>query len=261
VPIPSIFRLLAAKRPFYVISHERSGTHFAINTFFRNTYTAPKLQYVGDWLGPYDQPDSRFNHIDTFRGRWPEASSGGGIIKSHCEAALFLRHFPRAPVVYVIRDPRDTMVSFFHYLNSGEFHRTNPGLDDLRCDEFSEFLRRPNNAYRRFGFYAGDGFANVVERWAGHVQGWLDVPGICIIRYEDLKQDFRRCVMQACKTARVLPRFFMRPVGLHDAVSILPGRGKSGTWRGMFTREDEKFLEGTLSRFGIDISRWAGPEQ
>lgn len=246
-----LFALLARKTPFYVISHERSGTHFAINTLFRNAYVAQTFSYVGDWLGPYDQPETRHRHLERFQKAWPERRRAGGLIKSHCDAETFQRFFPEAKVVYVLRDPRDTLVSFFHYLNSEDLHRTNPGLADQRSTKFSEFLRRTPSTYLRMGFFENPDFDNVVGRWASHVCGWAVRPNVCLLRYEDLKTDFRKCVWKTCRHVGLLPRLRMKAVRMEEGASILPRKGVMGDWKNHFSPEDEEFLNTELARWPI----------
>jgi len=221
-----------------------------------NAYVFPHLHYVGDWLGPYDQPTSRFSHLERFASDWPLILSRGGIIKSHCDAALFDAWFPVAPVVYVMRDPRDTLVSFFHYLNRDELYETNPGLEDQRCSDFSMFLRRPVSEYLRFGFYAEPDFQNVAGRLAAHLSGWLRRSGVCVLRYEDLQRDFRSSVFRACAKVGMLPRLKMHPVGIRDAVSVLPRKGTSGDWKNHFRPGDEEFLENELQSRGLSLDQW-----
>ena len=249
-----LFRLLAGKKPFYVVSHERSGTHFAINNLFRNAYVRPRLQYVGDWLGPYESPETRYQHLEKFRADWPSLKLGGGIVKTHAQSGLFRRWYPAAPVVYVLRDPRDTLVSFYHYLNSDELHATNPGLDSQRCPDFAEFLRRPLSDYLRDGFCDEPHFGNVAGRWASHVAGWMREPGVCVVRYEDLLRDYRACVRKVCRSVGLFPRLCHSPVGLHDAASVLPRRGTAGEGRTVFSSQDEEFLRLEMAGHGLEFA-------
>jgi hypothetical protein len=251
-----VFATLRKKTPFYVVSHERSGTHFTINTIFANAYVVPRLRYVGDWLGPYDHPATRHRHLEDFRREWPLWQRGGGLVKTHADAPLFKEWYPAAPVVYVWRDPRDTLVSFFHYLNSDELHRTNPGLESQRCSNFAEFLRRPLTDYLKHGFSHEPDFDNVAARWASHVSGWLSAPGICVVRYEQLKNNFREAVRDICRSVGAVPRWRQKAVGLRDAVSVLPRKGVAGEWRKYFTAEDEKFLEEQAARCRLTKPQW-----
>jgi len=251
-PSGLLFRMLVKRDPFYVISHERSGTHFAINTLFRNTYVAQHLHYVGDWLGPYEDSAGQFRHLDGFRNDWARIRARGGMIKSHCDTATFRTRFPEAPVVYVIRDARDTLVSFFHYLNKDELYITNPGLASQRCADFSEFLRRPASDYLRLGFFAKPDFDNVAGRWACHVAGWLAMPGVTVVRYENLMTDFKSCVRQVCRGVGLLPRWHQAPVGMGEGAAVLPRKGIIGDWKTHFSAGDEEFLYGELARYGLN---------
>lgn len=122
---------------FYVVSHERAGTHFTINTLLKNTVGISRQANVGEWFGPYDDPAARFAHVDAACQSIPDAST---LIKSHCDADLFLARYPRRPVLWVVRDPRDTLVSWFHYLNREEYYRNNPGVERFTGGTFGDFL-------------------------------------------------------------------------------------------------------------------------
>ncbi len=90
------------------------------------------------------------------------------IIKSH---APFDPGFPR--VVYLVRDPRDVYVSYYHYMRK----RLPEGMS------ISEFLRMDDLH---------------PCHWHEHVAGWIDKPSVMLIRYEDMLADthaqLRRCI-------------------------------------------------------------------
>ncbi len=80
-------------------------------------------------------------------------------IKSH---NTFTTKFPK--VLYIIRDPKDAYVSYYHYL----LKRLPAGTT------FKNFLRIEN--YRP-------------SNWYQHVTDWEKHPNILIVKYEDLKSD------------------------------------------------------------------------
>lgn len=88
---------------------------------------------------------------------------GYRVIKSHAEYNPYYQK-----VVYVVRDPRDVMVSFFHFLR---------GLGSFEGD-ISVLVRSP-----KYG----------INAWCKHVRSWLalspETQNLMFVRYEDLKKD------------------------------------------------------------------------
>lgn len=265
-PVESLLvERFSPKAPFYVISHERSGTHFLINTLTRNTYIRPGRgrigahQDVGQWTGPYDDPTDRFNHIDDFFSNWPARIDGPTIVKSHCDRDLFSLRYRQAPVLYVLRDPRDTLVSFYHYLNHPKFYEFNPHLGNHRCSSFSEFLRRPVTPMLQYGFSLHGEFSNVAERWARHVAGWFQAPGSLVVRYEDLLTDYDAVLQRVASFLGLRLRLRRSPVGLHEGLSHLPRKGVMGDWATLFSKADEEFLRAVIEDAGLDWQQLTSP--
>jgi Sulfotransferase domain len=91
------------------------------------------------------------------------------ILKSH---ECFQPHYPR--VIYIVRDPRDVAVSFYHHnIKAGNI------ADDYPLDDFvPRFIAAEFD--RKWG------------SWADHVQSWLwlrqNHPGFVLLRYEEMKK-------------------------------------------------------------------------
>jgi hypothetical protein len=90
------------------------------------------------------------------------------ILKSH---ECFQPHYPR--VIYIVRDPRDVAVSFYHHnVKAGNI------ADDYPVDEF---IPR---------FIAAE-FDSRWGTWAEHVQSWIMLrgknPEFLLLRYEEMK--------------------------------------------------------------------------
>ncbi len=261
--------------PCYVISHERSGTHFLINTINQNLkvnvgegFGSPSCgkgwNYVGDWLGPYDSEEKRFQEIERYnRWCWNLAPHSNSIIKTHASRRLFEEKFKSAPVVYIYRDPRDTMVSFYHYLQKCEgLYRAHPWIERIGDISFSDFLRMPLKDYLRKGFFFDEPMVNVIERWAVHVSGWLSDGNICAIRYEDLKTQPQLVMAQVSKHLNVpfLDRQFQE-ININSSVSMLPRKGVVGDWENYFSEEDLVMTQNVLIQYGLQdhLSNYASP--
>lgn len=248
--------VLSPKVVFYVVSHERSGTHFVINTILKNTYIKEGWHNIGEWFGPYDEPGRRFEHIDAFNASWGDAKRRRSIIKSHCDRDLFEARYREAKVVYVLRDPRDTLTSWFHYLNRGEYYQNNPQVGDHRCESFTEFVRRPVSPFLMYCYSLSGGFGNVVERWASHVRGWLGAADcgrdILVVRYEELHRDYRTVLRRMAGFLGLRVKIRTHRVGLHDAPSVLPRKGVIGDWQTICTKEDEEFVRRAVEGCGLE---------
>ncbi len=92
---------------------------------------------------------------------------GFRVIKSHSEYNPFYNK-----LFYIVRDPRDVMVSYYHFLTN-----------DLRCfnGSISDMVKS-----NELG----------IQAWCRHIEGWCTSVGaaqmINYIRYEDLKADARK---------------------------------------------------------------------
>lgn len=251
-----LHRAIKKSAPIYVISHERSGTHLAINLLYRNLHIDQSFHDFITWRGNPDDKLGRIKYWKSYRDVWSSLFLRGGIIKSHCDAQIYSEFLPKSYVVYVLRDPRDTLVSFYHYLNKDVFHINNPGLDELRSDSFGEFIRRPLHPYLRYGFTIDGIMDTVVDRWAKHVKGWLSHKNVCVVEYEDFLKDFRKQMIRVAIKTYTFPKLRMNSYQLGESGAILPRKGVAGDWKNMFSVEDEIFLKKKLESHGVDIARW-----
>jgi len=245
----------ATTRPpasFYVSAHERGGSHFVINTLLRNAVVQPEYYSVPEWHGPYvsGQRD-QFREIDKLRAEWGEINRRFSMIKIHSDRDLFDFRYPSAKSVYMLRDPRDTLVSFFYFFRE-PFFRSHQWGAQLEFSSMAEFLRRPLSQYLRFAYSRRGEGKNVADRWASHVKGWLGAPDTIVVRYEELKADYRGVLerLAAFLDLELLP--FAAPVGLHDRYSFAPRKGVIGDWQSHFTAEDEAIVREAVERAGLE---------
>jgi hypothetical protein len=233
---------------FYVISHERSGTHYLINTILKNCIDIKTLHNIGEWFGPYDNHTRRFNHINEVN---KSISSMKGIIKSHCDVKLFQSRYVALPVIYVVRDPRDVIVSWWHYLNNDLYYKYNPNVPDLRCPSISEFIRRPVSDFLRFCYSLRGAFTNVIERWASHVAGWDKADHVLIVRYEHLQLDFNKTIQIIAQHIGADLKEHLEPVKFGEGVSHLPRKGIIGDWKNWYGNPDLSLIDSVVQKYNI----------
>jgi len=248
------FNKLVSSNPNFVISHERSGTHLALNLLYKNLYIQQHFLDHPVWKA--SDLHSAIEHWKLAERKVREMLPIGGLIKSHCEVEICRKFLPKLPVVYVVRDPRDTLVSFFYYLNNKQFHANNPGLEHLACESFPEFLRRPLDEFLRFGFSLDGAMHNVVDRWARHYAGWKNESSCLVVRYEDLLGRMIPSVLKIALFAKVFPKVFMRSYNVGEKGAILPRKGIVGDWKNHFSVADLEFTESILSAHDLSLSEW-----
>ncbi len=189
------------------------------------------------------------------------ALPGPRIFKSHLPRAWLPRG---ARYLYVQRDGRDVLVSYYH------FYRSHLGLDE----SFERFFERFMRGELQYG------------SWFKHVAGWNRCAGdhsVLIVRYERLLEDLEREIdriasfLELAPDARTRERLraicdfaFMKlheakfdhstaePAGAADAVA--PGRfirrGTRGAFAELFSAEHHRRFEARLAA----PPRWPGLE-
>jgi hypothetical protein len=161
-----------------VVSHERSGTHFLMNSLAMNSrYTVdPFLNFDHETLAHEVNFHSEVSVRNFFDGlRQMKAPRGPlvlkSIIKSH-HTREFLEPVlgrPEVRILYVYRHPVDMMVSFWRFLHRWDWH------EGPKTDTPLALARRaPEGRLLR---YQHRHVATFFDRWAHHVNGWLAAAG------------------------------------------------------------------------------------
>ena len=128
-----------------------------------------------------------------YRAPWTQSpvhkvNSDPGIvgIRTHLRPTFFQRMLddnkPCPRIIVVLRNPKDILVSYFHFERS---------RSDIQMNEtFEEFFAR----YRDNCLQFGDVIDHIVSWWS-----YRDHPCVHIVFYEDLLEDFTRTIRQLAK--------------------------------------------------------------
>lgn len=106
------------------------------------------------------------------------------IISSHLQHHIFAKSYfkSKAKIIYTMRNPRDVIVSLFHFTKILNFYED--------AENFQSFIE---------DFIQGNA---LYGSWFDHVKGWMqmkDDSRFFFITYEELIQDLRGCVVRICK--------------------------------------------------------------
>ena len=196
------FALAAGRQPskvVVVVSHERSGTHFVMNSIAMNSahVVDPFLNF--DYL-PQSEEINFFSStsVHGFFTRLLQLKMPHGpvflksIVKSHHAHSFLAPVFGMqgVRVVYVHRDPVETMVSLWRFLHRWEWH------EGIKAPTPLALSRSPPEG--RLVRYQYHHAATHFDRWAQHVSGWLEVgartDNVLCVSYADLCADFGRSI-------------------------------------------------------------------
>jgi sulfotransferase family protein len=211
-------------QPVMVCSHERSGTHFLINSIAKNSLHTnnPYLRYdlvpLGSFLNFHDTRE-----VKAFFERLAQHSCAS-IIKCHFAASFFLGQHRRflldglCKIIYIVRDPIELMLSYHRFIN---YFTSREG--PKRSDAFDFLVTPPEGQMLR---YQEAQASTILDRWQAHLLGWLKLAeenssNVLVVKYEDLDRN------HADVTRKVLsflgldhPDVIQRPDPIHQTVHI-----------------------------------------
>jgi hypothetical protein len=223
MPVAEEFTFFSEPRPAVIVaSHERSGTHFLMNSI------ASCYGYVSlPWIN-FDMPDHKLlEHFSREQVAQILLSLAekpmANIVKLHHAADIFAGQLERLTERYVIlvihRDPVAVMLSFWRYLH--HFAASNKA-GPLEPDPVSFARAKP---FGRMMRYQLQEYETVIERWANHVEGWLEAAThnarIVSVRYEHLEERFSETMQSFAGVLGRLPHALIRPA--RDFNVIPPG--------------------------------------
>ena len=160
-----------------VISHERSGTHFLIDSICANVEI-----YDNSVINVYTESD--YDNIDEYREKVCGHLYGffgkpvQRVFKSHHQAHFFKDIIDELKkefhIFYIYRNPLDTLTSLYHYYKD----ISHPNFDD----NVDNFLFR---IFPKDPWYTAIQDKDNVERLKNHVLNWKKM-GVNLIKYEDM---------------------------------------------------------------------------
>ena len=155
---------------FYIISFPRSGNTWIVNTL-REYLGAQRAELLPSVYGGEELLINGSLPVKVAGEYTPTLPVG---IKTHMYRGEFDRkRFPPSRILYLVRDVRDVMTSYYFYIN-GFLNQDAEAVTNFSADHFQEHLEQRLPEYRN------------------HLHGWFKKPGhdVFIVRYEELKADY-----------------------------------------------------------------------
>ncbi len=172
----------------YLFSYPRSGSNWLFSAL---TYLFDAVKAEAR-IGPEIYPVT-YGEIgpETF---WIQAAAGWSwdrplLIKSHETVEIFQSLYPAGKAIYLLRDGRDALLSYYFYQQA---FMVNPGNKTVfPTGRRQQDLGAVSDNEVRFDADRYVAFLQTHARdWVRHAQTWPSVPGVLLVRYEALQQNF-----------------------------------------------------------------------
>ena len=197
--------------PLMVCSHERSGTHFLMNSIANCTYYTvnPFLNYdyipLGSIINFFHEGSVNrfFNYISTLKNDQSSSNSStcvNSILKSHFPLPLLGNNYiGKCKIAYIYRHPAELFISYWKFL-----HRWN-WFEGPKLNSPLELMKaKPSGQSQR---YQMQNYSNYFERWANHVisanTACKNSPYIFCINYKNLKNEYKNTIKSVTKNLNI----------------------------------------------------------
>ena len=201
------------KIPLMVCSHERSGTHFMMNSISECTeYTvSPFLNFDYMPLGAFVNFFSK-ESINKFLFSLQDISQDeyntycvNSIIKSHFPLSLLDHNKNLCRFIYIYRNPEEVFISYWKFL-----HRWN-WLEGPKLSSPLELIKtNPKGQSQR---YQIENYTNYFARWASHIidakNSAINSSNIVLVNYSELKNNFETTIEYICDKLQI--NIFQKP--------------------------------------------------
>jgi aryl sulfotransferase len=209
-----------------------------------------------------------------------EAQTHRRCLKTHLPVDALV-YSPKAKYIYVGRDGRDVLWSWFHHHSSGNdaFYQM---LNDTP-GRVGPPLERPQQAIRDYFLTWLDQDGYPLWPWWSHVRSWWEIrhlPNLLLVHYADLKADMpgeirriaefigapidedrwpvilEHCTFEYMK-AHAAQGFSLAESVFDGGATSFFNKGTNGRWRDVLTAEDIARYEQTARReLGEECARW-----
>jgi len=235
-----------------VISHERSGTHFLINTLAKILGFSNIQKDLH--LAESDENYYSEQYVREVQEHLKElASNSKTIIKSHHNNSFFKDfNFKEHGIIpyYIYRDPRDVMVSCHHYFNahipqiqSKTFPQSSSPLELAFDIDPTQYAFDSAYSYHRN--------KTMIERWCNHIQPFIEDERFIKIKYEDLNLRFEETSESIGRTLGYSWAPASKP-DLGDR-TVSARKGIVGDWKNYFEPLANKRIISYINNKGIKL--------
>lgn len=165
---------------FYIVTYPRSGTTWMLQSL-TTLYDGQEAELNSSSYTKHMIPLYDGNYIGFLN---PVIVGKPAAIKTHDNRSEFLDAAIPSKVIYVHRDGRDAITSFYHFKQSRIWGRPKKDVH-FDPEEFAEELEKD------------------APGWRDHLLGWMETENLTMVRYEDMKADYLKQISRIAATLRL----------------------------------------------------------
>jgi hypothetical protein len=184
---------------FYLASYPRSGNTwmiYSLSMLFSAIRAEARSQFQ---LYPFAY---ELNEDFYFRAESEIDKSRPLVMKTHETHDIYKRFYPFAKTLYIYRDGRDVLLSYYFYTRL--FSDPNKVIYE-RLGKKQELAAKTTKTVH----FEPNEFADFIKvhglEWANHVKFWLSDPAVFSFRYEDLHRDFAKVLKNIAEYLDIRP--------------------------------------------------------
>tara|TARA_Y200000002_G_scaffold382839_1_gene401605 strand:- start:2611 stop:3417 length:807 start_codon:yes stop_codon:yes gene_type:complete len=194
--------------PLLVCSHERSGTHFMMNSIAKCTHytVSPYLNFdympLGSFVNFFSEKsiNNFLKIIKNVRLSDSNNACTNSIIKSHFPLSLLgdgKRNLCK--IVYIYRNPEEVFISYWKFLHRWDW------FEGPKLDSPVDLMKiQPRGQSQRYQIETYD---NYFSRWASHIINAEKVkrnfPNLVLINYSELKNNYKKTIKYICNQLEI----------------------------------------------------------
>jgi len=224
-----------------VVSHERSGTHFLIDTIANCFGKSNKKIDLPLWSNnpKVCNLDEYRKLVESFIEKWSKERTDR-IFKSHHDVRMFENVWgllvENFHIVYISRNYLDTFTSCYHYFNKAPSHFP-------KFNSFLEFIETKPYQYGFNNDYSYEKYDSFIDRWYQHNHLWYQKKdSLCWISYEELSEDFIGTTKRLGEYLGETPSSIEKP----NLTGICPRKGIVGDWKTLISSQQVKLINDRL---------------
>lgn len=214
---------ISLKKDILVVSHERSGTHFLINSLaFNIGVSNTPVNFPITHKNPRDN-DSYKSILKDFTIDCKN-SENRSIFKSHHDNRFFSSFWndlvETFDIIYIYRDFLDVATSMFFYFNSNpEVFPSSTSVDEL-------VYKKPCD-YKFDYAYSFEDYENFIVRHKSHLNHWMNSSSVFCVSYEDLNENFEDTMDKIFLNLNIETKSSYKKPKISD-LSVCPRKGVVG---------------------------------